>query len=113
MMGVLLSNIFDSKVVHNEAESDGYPFVETYYRGDERLIVSFSIESFGWEIIGELSVLGKAIDTFPDFKIDPTVTCKVMEVVLVGESFRDFSEAYTCTFKMIERSYQVKKIRRR
>ena len=52
--------------------------------------------------------MGKAIYTFTDFEIDPTVPCTVMEVVLVGEFFRDAGEADTCIFKTIKRSSQVK-----
>ena len=47
MMGVLLTNIIDSKVVHNEAKSDGSPFMALEARVDEILIVSLIIEAFG------------------------------------------------------------------
>ena len=36
-------------------------------RGSERLIVSCSIEAFGEEIFVDISIMGKAIDTFTDF----------------------------------------------
>ena len=67
MMGVSLINIFDSKVIHNEAESDGSPFVASEARGGECVILSCSVEAFGEEIVGKISILGKAIDTFPSF----------------------------------------------
>ena len=43
-------------------------------RGDEIMILSCSIEEFGDKILSKLYRLDKAIDTFPDFEIDPTVT---------------------------------------
>ena len=50
----------------------------------------------------------KAIDTFTNLKIYPTVLCKILEVVFIGELFRDAGEADTCIFTTIERSSQVK-----
>ena len=70
------------------------------------MIVSCSIEEFGEETVGEISRLGKAIDTFTDFKINPTITRKVTEVVVIDEFFRDVGESDTCIFTTIERSSQ-------
>ena len=77
-------------------------------RGGKCVIVSCSVEAFGDEIVCKISRLGKAIDTFPNFEIDPNVLCKTMEVVLVDELFRDVGEVDTCIFATIERSDQVK-----
>ena len=109
MMGVSLVNIFNSKVVHNESEIDGSPIVAPEVRGGECMIVSCSVEVFGEDIVGNISILGKAIDTFPNFEIDPTVLCKITEVIFVDEFFRDVGEEETYIFTTIERISQVKK----
>ena len=107
-MGMLLVNIFDSKIVQYLAESDGSPFVALEARDGECVIVSCSVEACGEEIVGKLSILGKVIDTFTNFKIDPPVLCKTPEVVFVDELFRDVGEADMCIFTTIKRSAQVK-----
>ena len=73
MIGVSLVKIFDSKVIHNEEESDGYTFLVPKARGGECMIKSCSVEAFGEEIVGKLYKSGKAIDTFPNFEIDPNI----------------------------------------
>ena len=72
------------------------------------MIASHSLEAFGEEIVGKISRLGKAIDTFPNFEIDPPVLCKIMEVVFVDKLFKDVGEADKCIFTTVERSDQVK-----
>ena len=71
------------------------------------MIVSCRVEACTEEIVGELSRLGKSIDTFPNFKIDPPVLCVIPEVVFVDKSSRDVGEADTCISTTIERSSQV------
>ena len=108
MMYVFLVNIFSTKFVHYEVESGGSTFVVPEAVGGEFVIVSCSVELFGEEIVGKLSRLGKAIDTFPNFEMYPPVLCEIMEVVFVDELLRYFSEADTCIFMTIEINYQVK-----
>ena len=108
MMYVFLVNIFSTKFVHYEVESGGSTFVVPEAVGGEFVIVSCSVELFGEEIVGKLSRLGKVIDTFTNFKIDPPVLCKTPEVVFVDELFRDVGEADMCIFTTIKRSAQVK-----
>ena len=77
-------------------------------RGGECVIVYRIIKTCGEEIVRELSRLGKAIETYHNFKTDPPVSCKILEFVFVDEFFRDVGEVYTCIFATIERSDQVK-----
>ena len=76
MMDMSLVNVFYSKVVHYEAESDGSPLVVPDARGVKCVIVSRSVEACSEYIIGKTSILGEAIDTFHRFKIDPPVLCE-------------------------------------
>ena len=77
-------------------------------RGGECVIVYRIIKTCGEEIVRELSRLGKAIETYHNFKTDPPVSCKILEFVFVDEFFRDVGESDTCIFKRIKRSAQVK-----
>ena len=108
MMGMLFVNIFDSKVVHYETESDWSPFMAPEARGGELVILSCSVDAFCEYIIGKLSILGKTIDNFPNFEIYPPPLYKITEVVFVDEFFRDVGEADTCIFTMIKRISEVK-----
>ena len=72
------------------------------------MIVSRSVEVCGEGIVGDISILYNAIDTFLNFKIYPPVLCEISEVVFVDEFFRGVGEAETCIFTTIERSAQVK-----
>ena len=70
-------------------------------RDGERLILSCSMEACGEEIVGKFFRLGKDIDIFTDLEIDPTATCKFMEVVFVDEFIRDAGESDTCILPTI------------
>ena len=48
------------------------------------LVVAVSVEACGKEVVGNLSSLEKAVDTFENFEIDPSIVGFVSEVV-----FRD------------------------
>ena len=41
------------------------------------------MEACGEEVIGKLSILGRAVDTFADFEIDPAIAVFVGEVVFL------------------------------
>jgi hypothetical protein len=70
---VFYSNIFYPKVINNEAELDGTPFVAPETRGGFRFIVAFSKNARSEEIVGQDASLGKAIAALENFEVDPTV----------------------------------------
>ena len=78
---VFNSNIFYAKVINNEAELDGKPFVAPETRGGFHLVVAFSKKARSEEIVGQDASLGKAITALVNFKVNPTVavsTCKLL-----------------------------------
>ncbi len=55
------SNIFHTKVIYNETELDGTPFVVPEARGGFSFIIAFSKKAGSKEIVGQNAGLGKAI----------------------------------------------------
>jgi len=49
---VFASNVFDTKVIHDEAELDGTPFVAPETRGGFNFIIAFSEKARSEEIVG-------------------------------------------------------------
>ena len=46
------ADIFDTKVVDDEAEEDGTPFLTQYARGGGTLVVAIFGETFSKEVVG-------------------------------------------------------------
>ena len=53
------SNIFHTKVIHNEAELDGTPFVAPEARGGFSLVVAFRKKAGSEEIVGQMPAWGR------------------------------------------------------
>jgi hypothetical protein len=83
------SNIFYAKVVNDEAELEGMPFVVPEARRGGCFIESFSEEAGTKKIIGQDTSLGKPITALLDFKIDPAIAVTATEVVFHEEFVRD------------------------
>jgi len=66
---VFCSNIFYSKVINNEAELDGTPFVAPEARGGFHLIVTFNKKAGSEKIIGQDAGLGQTIATLANFEV--------------------------------------------
>jgi hypothetical protein len=83
------SNIFYAKVVDDEAELEGMPFVAPEARCGGCFIESFSKEVEMKKIIAQDTSLGKPITALPNFKIDPAVAVTATKVVFGEEFIRD------------------------
>ncbi len=82
-------NIFYAKVVNNEAELEGTPFVVPEAQHGGCFIESFSEEGGTKKIIGQNTSLGKPITALPNYKIDPALTVTATKVVFHEEFVRD------------------------
>jgi len=67
---VFYSNIFYSKVINNEEELDGTPFVVPEARGGFHFIVTFNKKVGSEKIIGQDAGLGQTIATLANFEVD-------------------------------------------
>ncbi len=85
MVEVFNSNIFDPKVIYDEAELDGAPFVAPETRDRISFIVAFGKEVRSEDIVGQDAGLGKAIAALANFEVDPTVTVTTRKLVLLKE----------------------------
>ena len=85
MVEVFDSNILDPKVIYDEAELDGVPFVAPEARGGINFIVAFGKEAKSEEIVGQDAGLGKTIAALANFKVDPTVAVTTHKLVLLNE----------------------------
>ncbi len=86
---MLDSNIFYAKVVNNEAELEGTPFVAPEAWRGGCFIESFSEEAGAKKITGQDTSLGKPITALPNFKMDPAFAVTATEVVFREEFVRD------------------------
>jgi hypothetical protein len=85
MVEVFDSNIFDPKVIYNETELDGAPFVAPETRGGISFIVAFGKEVRTEEIIGQDAGLGKATATLANLEVDPTIAITTRKLELLNE----------------------------
>ncbi len=67
------SNIFYPKVIHDEEELNGTPFVAPETRGGFSFIVAFGKKARLEEIVGQDAGMGKAIAALAKFQVDPTL----------------------------------------
>ncbi len=94
------SNIFYAKVINNEAELDGTPFVAPEARGGFRFIVAFSKKARSEEIVGQDAGLGKAIAALANFKVDPTVAVSTLKLVFLYEFCWDVGDLDADIFRV-------------
>jgi hypothetical protein len=79
------SNIFHTKVIYNEAELNGTPFVAPEARGGFSFVIAFSKKAGSEEIVGQNASLGKAIAASANFEVDPTIPVSSRKLVLFNE----------------------------
>ncbi len=79
------SHTFHAKVIYNEAELDGTPFVAPEAMGGFSFIIAFSKEAGSEEVVGQNAGLGKAIAAAANFKVDPTIAVSTRTLVLFNE----------------------------
>jgi hypothetical protein len=89
---MLNANIFDTKVIYDEAELEGTPFVAPETQRGSRFIEALSNEAGSKKVIGKDDGLGKSVTALANFKIDPAVLVTTNKVVFIDEFFRDVGE---------------------
>ena len=92
MIQVGITNILDGKVVDNKCKHDGAPFVAPEPGGGCCLIVVEFGKAVSEEFVGKDACLGETVHATAHFKVDPGVTGKLVELVLVNEFLEDVSK---------------------
>jgi hypothetical protein len=78
-------NILHPKVINNETDLDGTPFVAPETRGGFGFVISFRKKAGSEEIVGKNAGLGQAIRVLRNFKVNPTVTLVTFKFVFLNE----------------------------
>ncbi len=99
-------NIFYPKVIYNEAELDGTPFVVPETRGGFSFIVAFGKKARLEENVGQDAGLEKAIAALANFEVDPTVAVTTHKLVLLNEFRWDVGDLDADIFRV--RHWRVK-----
>ena len=73
VLGMFFADIFYTKIIHDEAETDGAPVMFPETRADSALPISFGIQSFCEEVLGYFSGEGEAVHPLSDFKVDVAI----------------------------------------
>ncbi len=85
------SSIFYPKIINNETELDGTPFVAPESRGGFSFIVTFSQNVGSEEIVGQNAGPGKAIAALANFEVDLSqLKLKIMKFRIYESNF-DFT----------------------
>ena len=108
VFGMVVANVLDSKVIHDEHKNDGSPFVVPEARHSGALVVAVGGKSFGEEVIGQFASLFEAIDAFCDLEVNPVVEGILGEIVLINEFLWDVRYVDADIFWTIERCAQIK-----
>jgi hypothetical protein len=101
MVKVFKPNILYPKIVNNETELDGTPFMAPEAWGGFGFVISFSKQAGSEEIIGKNASLGKAITALANFEVNPTVTLGPWS--LYSSEFRQ----NVCTYRVRHWSVKV------
>ena len=89
MVEVFNAHVFHTKVIDDEAELDGLPFVAPETRSGSRFVVSFGFKAGAKKIVGQDACLGKTITSLANFKVDPTIPILTGEIVFFNELRRN------------------------
>ncbi len=85
MVEVFKPNILHPKVINDETELDGMPFVVPEVWGGFGFVISFSKKAGLEAIVDENASLGKAITALANLEVDPTVMLTTLKFVLLNE----------------------------
>jgi hypothetical protein len=93
MVEVFNSNVFDAKVVNNQAKLYGTSFVAPKSQRGGSFIVAFSNKAQSKKIVGKDAGLGK--NSLGKFEVNPTIAVSTQEVVFQDEFVWDIGNLDT------------------
>jgi hypothetical protein len=107
MVGVFKPNILHPKVINNETELDGTPFVVLEAWGGVGFVISFSKKAGLEENVGKNASLGKAISVLANFEVNPTSTLATFKFVLLNEFCQNVCNFNADTLRVRHRNIEV------
>jgi hypothetical protein len=103
MIQVGITNVLDGKVVINECKHDRVPLVAPETRGGGCLVVVEFGKAVTEEVVGKDAYLGETVHATAHFKVDPGVTGKLVELVLIDEFLGDVCKFDADVVWLVER----------
>jgi hypothetical protein len=101
------ANVFDTKVVQDEAELEWMPFVVPKSRRGSSFVEALSNEVQSEKDIGKDASLGMSVTALANFKVDPAVLVSAGEIVFLDELIRNFRELNANIFGIGYRSNAI------
>jgi hypothetical protein len=101
------ADVFDTKVIHDEAELEWTLFVAPKSRHGSIFIEALSNEAQLEKVIGKDASLGKSVTALANFKVDPAILVSAQEFVFLEELVRDVRELDANIFRIRHRSVQI------
>ncbi len=89
MIQVGIANVLDGKVIDDECKHEGASCVVPETRGGDCFLVVEFGKAVLEEFVGKDACLGETVHAVVHFKVDPQVTGKLVELVLVNELLGD------------------------
>ncbi len=87
-----ITKVLNGKVVNNKCKHDGAPLVMPEIGGGGCLVVVKFGKAVLEEVVSKDACLGETVHAMAHFKVDPVVTGKLIELVLVNEFLEDVSK---------------------
>jgi hypothetical protein len=92
MIQVGIANVLNGKFVDNECKHDRAPLVTPETGGGGCLVVVKFGKAVSEEVVSKDACLGETVHATAHFEVDPGVTGKLVELVLVNEFLEDVSK---------------------
>ncbi len=92
MIQASIADVLNGKVVNNECKHEGTPLVAPEIGGGGCLVVVEFVKAVSEEVVSKDACLGETVHATAHFEVDPGVTGKLVELVLVNEFLGDVSE---------------------
>ncbi len=107
MIQVGIANFLDGKVVGNECKHDGASFVAPEPGGGDCLVVVEFGKVVLEELVGKDACLGETVHSLAHLKVDPEVTGKLVELVLVDEFSGDVCQLDVDVLWPVEQGVEI------
>ncbi len=86
--------VFDTKIIHDKAKSDGTGEVTKKARGVLTLDVAMAVKVGNECIVGNAASLGKAVHATTDFNINMVMVNEWTKVIIIKDCFGDVANVY-------------------
>ncbi len=107
MIQVGIANVLDGKVIDNECKHDKAPLVAPETQGGGCLVVVKFGKAVSEEFVGKDACLGETIHAMAHFEVDPGITSKLIELVLVNEFLGDVCKLDADVLWPVERGVEI------